>query len=93
MAASRPAGGASHSKKEEEKDMKKRIVSLLLTAAMVFGLCGPIGGLIPEAGATDASGEVSGVKWQLSGGTLTVSGNGSLLYGSPLPVGDPKGRV
>ena len=77
--------------------MKKRIVSLLLTAAMVFGLCGPIGGLIPEAGAADASGEVSGVKWQLSGGTLTVQRQWKFaLWFSTLgglPVGDPKGRV
>lgn len=31
--------------------MKRRLTSLLLTAAMVFGLAGPLGGLLPEAGA------------------------------------------
>ena len=60
--------------------MRKRWISLLLTAAMVFGLCGPMGALVPEAGATNVSGEVSGVKWDLSDGTLTLSGSGKLLY-------------
>lgn len=36
--------------------MKKRLTSVLLTAAMVFSLCGPIGGLVPEAGALEADG-------------------------------------
>lgn len=29
--------------------MRKRWISLLLTAAMVFGLCGPMGALVREA--------------------------------------------
>lgn len=31
--------------------MRKRWISLLLTAAMVFGLCGPMGALVPEVHA------------------------------------------
>ena len=38
-------------KEKEEMKMKKRLTSLLLTVAMVFGLAGPLGGLLPEAGA------------------------------------------
>lgn len=34
--------------------MRKRWISLLLTAAMVFGLCGPMGALVPEAEAANA---------------------------------------
>ena len=97
MAASRPAGGASHSKKEEEKDMKKRIVSLFLTAAMVFGLCGPIGGLIPEAGAAEiiAEGDAGYVNlyWTLdSEGTFTLSGDQSYYDGDRYIFSLPWGR-
>ncbi|WP_164510377.1 leucine-rich repeat protein [Agathobaculum sp. Marseille-P7918] len=62
--------------------MRKRWISLLLTAAMVFGLCGPMGALVPEAGAVYDSSELLGIAWELSGGTLTL-GKGEKFYSSP----------
>ena len=58
--------------------MKKRITSLLLAAAMVFGLCGPLGGLLPTALATETAAADSGtygeITWSYADGVLTLSG-------------------
>lgn len=58
--------------------MKKRITSLLLAAAMVFGLCGPLGGLLPTAQAAETAAADSGtygeITWSYADGVLTLSG-------------------
>ena len=62
--------------------MRKRGISLLLAVLMAFGLCGPLGVLVPEAGAAEiiAQGDthVEGdIHWELdSEGTFTLSGDG-----------------
>lgn len=57
--------------------MKKRMLSLLLVAAMVFGLCGPLGDLLPAAQAAETGGTTSeGVEWSYEDGVLTLSGGG-----------------
>ena len=58
--------------------MKKRVISLLLAAAMVFGLCGPLGGLVPAAQAAETAaadgGTYEGIEWSYADGVLTLSG-------------------
>ena len=68
--------------------MKKRITILLLAAAMVFGLCGPLGGLLPTALATETAAADSGtygeITWSYADGVLTLSG-GALPETGDLP--------
>ena len=65
-----------------ERNMRRRILSILAALALAFGLCSPLAGLAPEAEAAEivAQGDTSvqgDIHWELdSEGTFTLSGDG-----------------
>ena len=75
--------------------MKKRVLSILTTLALMAGLCTPLGGLAVEAKAAEIVAEgdtsVSGdIHWELdSEGTFTLSGDGRPPMVSPSLVITP----
>nr|WP_302651767.1 fibronectin type III domain-containing protein [uncultured Agathobaculum sp.] len=77
------------------KGVKRRFVGILTALALLAGLCTPIGGLLPAAGAAEiiAQGDTStrgDIHWELdSEGTFTLSGNGRPPVVSPSMVITP----
>ena len=70
--------------------MKKRVLSILTTLALMVGLCTPLGGLAVEAKAAEIvdSGQCGDtLTWQFdSDGTMTISGTGAMEDFPPAAV-------